>query len=133
MTVPKRFGVLRFFGMLMKVIAWIMLALSVLAAIGAVIAGNAAVVTNALTQFLPEGVLIGAGGGFVIGIMVLLYGIFNFLLLYVVGESLHLSLAMEENTRLTAALLLRMHQESQPAEPASYGQTGSGFVNEPFE
>ena len=50
-----------------------------------------------------------------------------------VGESLHLSLAMEENTRLTAALLLRMHQESQPAEPASYGQTGSGFVNEPFE
>lgn len=133
MTVPKRFGVLRFFGMLMKVIAWIMLALSVLAAIGAVIAGNSAVVTNALTQFLPEGVLIGAGGGFVIGIMVLLYGIFNFLLLYVVGESLHLSLAMEENTRLTAALLLRMHQESQPAEPASYGQTGSGFVNEPFE
>ena len=71
MTVPKRFGVLRFFGMLMKVIAWIMLALSVLAAIGAVIAGNSAVVTNALTQFLPEGVLIGAGGGFLIGIMVL--------------------------------------------------------------
>ena len=40
MTVPKRFGVLRFFGTLMKVIAWIILVLSVLLAIFAVIAGS---------------------------------------------------------------------------------------------
>jgi len=133
MTVPKRFGVLRFFGTLMKVIAWIVLVLSVLGAIGAVIAGSSTAVTNLLTQFLPADAFASTGGGIVIGIMVLLYGILNFLILYVVGESLHLSLAMEENTRLTAALLLRMHQESQPAEPASYGQAGSGFVNEPFE
>lgn len=133
MTVPKRFGVLRFFGTLMKVIAWIVLVLSVLSAIGVVIAGSSPAVTDVLTQFLPQGALVGAGGGFVIGILALLYGFVNFLVLYVVGESLHLSLAMEENTRLTAALLLRMHQESQPAEPSSYGQTGSGFVNEPFE
>ena len=81
----------------------------------------------------PEGAIAGAAGGITIGIFVLLYGFMNFLVFYVVGESLHLSLAMEENTRLTAALLLRMHQESQPEEPPAYGPSGSGFVNEPFE
>ena len=40
MTVPKRFGVLRFFGTLLKVIAWIVLVVSILLAIGAVVAGG---------------------------------------------------------------------------------------------
>ena len=133
MTVPKRFGVLRFFGTLMKVIAWIILVLSVLLAIFAVSAGSSTAVTNILENALPEGAIAGAAGGITIGIFVLLYGFMNFLVFYVVGESLHLSLAMEENTRLTAALLLRMHQESQPEEPPAYGPSGSGFVNEPFE
>lgn len=133
MTVPKRFGVLRFFGTLMKVIAWIVLVLSVLGAIAAVIAGSSSAVNDVLTNALPQGALVGAGGGIMIGILILLFGFLYFLLFYVVGESLHLSLAMEENTRLTAALLLRMHQESQTEEPASYGPSGSGFVKEPFE
>ena len=40
MTVPKRFGIIRFFGTLLKVIAWIALVFSVLGAIGAVVFGS---------------------------------------------------------------------------------------------
>ena len=59
-------------------------------------------------------------------------GIIYFLLLYAAGESLHLQLALEENTRLTAALLLRMHQESHQSDPrAPY--SGSGFASDPCE
>ncbi len=135
MTVPKRFGVLRFFGTLMKVIAWIVLVLSVLGAIAAVIAGSSNTVTDLIANALPpsQSAMIGAGGGFVIGLFILLFGFLYFLLFYVAGETLYLSLAVEENTRLTAALLLRMHQESQTEEPPAYGPSGSGFVNETFE
>jgi hypothetical protein len=131
MTVPKRFGVLRFFGTLLKVIAWIVLVLSILSAIGAVIAGGSLV--DALTGAVGESAaLLGAGGGIIAGLFVLIIGLMYFLILYVTGESLHLQLAVEENTRLTAALLLRMHQEGQGEVSAPYG-AGGGFVNEPYD
>lgn len=133
MTVPKRFGVLRFFGTLLKVVAWIVLILSILLAIGAALAGGT------LVGMLPDlgdnaamaGAL-GTGGGILAGIGVLIVGLLYFLVLYVSGESLHLQLAVEENTRLTAALLLRMHQEGQGDAAAPYG-AGGGFVNEPYD
>ena len=133
MTVPKRFGVLRFFGTLLKVVAWIILVLSILAAIGAALAGGT------LMSSLPDlgenaafASSLGAGGGIIAGLFVLILGLVYFLILYVSGESLHLSLAVEENTRLTAALLLRMHQEGQGDAAAPYG-AGGGFVNEPYD
>ncbi len=132
MTVPKRFGVLRFFGTLLKVIAWIVLVLSVLGAIIAVVAGSA--FSGTLTQLLGEGAAgLGAGGGIIAGLGLLIMGLFYFLVLYVTGESLHLQVAVEENTRLTAALLLRMHQEGQGEASAAYGPATGGFINEPFE
>jgi hypothetical protein len=135
MTVPKRFGILRFFGTFVKVIAWIFLVLSVLGAIGAVLVGSASFFTNLAADTLPLGDLplagvgaLGIAGGFGI----LLGGLLNFLIFYVVGESIHMQLAVEENTRLTAALLLRMHQESRvQEEQAAYGD--SGFVTEAYE
>jgi hypothetical protein len=131
MTVPKRFGVLRFFGTLLKVIAWIVLILSILSAIGAVVAGSALV--ESLGPTLGDSAaLLGSGGGILAGLFVLILGLIYFLILYVSGESLHLQLAVEENTRLTAALLLRMHQEGQGDTGAPYG-AGGGFVNEPYE
>jgi hypothetical protein len=131
MTVPKRFGVLRFFGTLMKVIAWIVLILSILSAIGAALGGSTLVTT--LSPTLGENAdLIGAGGGILIGIFVLIIGLLYFLVLYVAGESLHMQLAVEENTRLTAALLLRMHQEGQGDGGTPYG-SGGGFVSEPYD
>jgi hypothetical protein len=141
MTVPKRFGVLRFFGTLLKVIAWIVLVVSVLGAILAVIFGSSPVMTGLLEQSLPAGtdasVLTGAGigGGIVIGLLLLIFGLIYFLMLYVAGESIHLQLAVEENTRLTAALLLRMHQEGQVDSATGYGAggaTGGGFSTESY-
>ena len=136
MTVPKRFGVLRFFGTLLKVVAWIVLILSILAAIGAALAGGSDMASSLLsTTPALSGVQLGDGGlvgGILIGLFVLIVGLVYFLVLYVSGESLHLSLAVEENTRLTAALLLRMHQEGQGDAAAPYG-AGGGFVNEPYD
>jgi len=135
MTVPKRFGVLRFFGTLLKVVAWIVLILSILAAIGAALASNALLgVLNATpgpqTQFINA--LGNAGGGIVAGVFIVILGLLYFLIFYVVGESIHLQLAVEENTRLTAALLLRMHQEGQGESTSPYG-AGGGFTHEPYD
>ena len=130
MAVPKRFAVLRFFGNLMKVVAWIFLVLAIVSSIGAGIAGSlfgSAVAAN--FPFVAE--LMNSAGGIVAGLVVLFFGLFYFLLLYVIGEAILMQLAMEENTRLTAALLLKMHQDSQVEEPPSY--TPGGFASEPFD
>ena len=130
MAVPKRFAVLRFFGNLMKVVAWIFLVLAIVSSIGAGIAGSlfgSAVAAN--FPFVAE--LMNSAGGIVAGLVVLFFGLFYFLLLYVIGEAIQMQLAMEENTRLTAALLLKMHQDSQVEEPPSY--TPGGFASEPFD
>lgn len=133
MTVPKRFGVLRFFGTLLKVIAWIILVVSILSAIGAAVAGGT--LMNALPATGVDPATLGplaTGGGILLGLFVLILGLIYFLILYVTGENLHLQLAVEENTRLTAALLLRMHQEGQGDSASPYG-AGGGFVNEPYD
>ncbi|MBV7330264.1 hypothetical protein KFU94_18850 [Chloroflexi bacterium TSY] len=134
MTVPKRFGVLRLLGTLMKVLAWLILIAAVIFAIS----------VGILFQFVPDLAQINwwthlllviipilenaqvdttnlaTGGGIITGIIVLLYA---------AGESLQLQVALEENTRLTAALLLRMHQESQIEPDPGYGV--GGFGDEP--
>ncbi|MCB9161794.1 MAG: hypothetical protein H6644_23095 [Caldilineaceae bacterium] len=129
MSVPKRFAVLRFFGSLLKVLAWILLVLAIVAAVGAAIAGSSAI--PFLQESLGENAaLVSAGGGIISGLVALFIGLFYFVAFYAMGEYIHLALAVEENTRLTAALLLRMHQESQPEQTPSY--TG-GFTTEPFD
>lgn len=131
MTVPKRFGVLRFVGTLLKVVAWILLVLFILGAIAAVLFGG---------QLIDQLQTLGAVGalalptnlsGIALGVSMLFLGIIYFLVLYVVGERLLLTVAVEENTRLTAALLLRLHQEGQTVgRVASYA---TSYPSEPFE
>lgn len=131
MSVPKRFGILRLVGTLLKVLAWIVLVVAILIAIGVVVAGAQLmpILGTALGPDADPAAFAGAGG-IIVAIMSLVVGLIYFLLLYAAGESMHLQVALEENTRLTAALLLRMHQESQvEAEP----EYTPGFANEPFE
>lgn len=131
MAVPKRFGVLRLVGTLLKVLAWIVLVVFVLFAIVAAIAGVTMPFLGPFFSSINADVSPGgAGGGIVIGIAALVVGLIYFLLLYAVGESFHLQIAMEENTRLTAALLLRMHQDSQVEAEPDYA---AGYASEPFE
>ncbi len=137
MTVPKRFGVLRFFAALLRVVAWVVLILGIIFAILAAL-GN---YTNLLsTDALPAIPFVGpfltllgtTAGGIAAGISVALSALIVFLVYYALAESLSLQLALEENTRLTAALLLRMHQESQP-DPRAAAAYGPTYASEPFE
>lgn len=124
MAVPKRFGILRLVGNALKVIAWIILVVSVLLAI---VVGIAAPVlpTDSLEPLLGAfpGVdpALLASSGLLIGIVTLITGLIYFLVFYAAGENILLRVALEENTRLTAALLLRMHQDSQVEPEPEYG------------
>jgi hypothetical protein len=79
-------------------------------------------------QFAPLASTIAGAGGIMLAIFVLLGGLLYFVLFYALGEMIALQIAIEENTRLTAALLLKMHQDSlvdtRPAYPGA-------FANEP--
>lgn len=135
MTVPKRFGVLRFLAALLRVLAWVVLILTILGAIVVGINGFTSLLqTESLVNIPYLGALLnlaGAGvGAIVTAILFALGGLLYFVILYAAAESLSLNLAVEENTRLTAALLLRMHQESQPDTRSGYGPT---YPSEPFE
>jgi hypothetical protein len=119
MTVPKRFDLLRFVATMLKVFAWITLVLSILSAIGVVLAGGQ--MGTVLDQAIPGmGAALSGQGGLIGGIIaavgVLLVGVLYFVILY------------EENTRLTAALLLKMHQDTQVDTRTPYA---GGFANEP--
>jgi hypothetical protein len=135
MTVPKRFGVLRIVGWVLKILAWVVLVVSILFAIFTGIAAGGSglqLLGDALPANNPLALLLSStAGGVMAGLIVLLGGVLYFLLLYAAGESFHLQLALEENTRLTAALLLRMHQESQQESRSGY--TTSAFETERFE
>lgn len=129
MTVPKRFDVLRFMGALLKVLAWISLILSILSAIGVVLLPQMMNLSELLGGNADMISATGAGAIFS-GLFILIGGLLNFVFLYALGELLLLQLAIEENTRLTAALLLKMHQDTQPEpQPAAYA--AGGFANEP--
>ncbi|HHW85115.1 MAG TPA: hypothetical protein GX400_02765 [Chloroflexi bacterium] len=132
MTVPKRFEVLRFMGALFKVFAWITLILAILSAIAIVLLPQISGLSDVLGPYAGLAVAAGAGA-IVTGLLVLLGGLLNFVMLYALGEIILLQIAVEENTRLTAALLLKMHQDTLPeptASAAAYPPPG-GFANEP--
>jgi hypothetical protein len=132
MTVPKRFDILRFFSGLLKVLAWINLVLAILSAIGMALAGGqlGPFLELAGAQFAPMASMIAGFGGIVLAVFVLLGGLFYFVLLYALGEMISLQIAVEENTRLTAALLLKMHQDSQVDTRPAAAYPGA-FANEP--
>ncbi|HMN28961.1 MAG TPA: hypothetical protein PKE45_12490 [Caldilineaceae bacterium] len=135
MTVPKRFGVLRLVGWVLKIIAWIELVGFIIAAILTALAATGSGLQQLsgvpLFQGLLAGILGSALGGVLAGLVVLLAGAVSFLFFYALGEVIHLQLALEENSRLTAALLLRMHQESQQETRSSY--SAPAFESERFE
>lgn len=126
MAVPKRFGVLRLVGTLLKVISWIIfvlaIVLGILAGLADSVPGIKALVDGLSGIGLPA--LLSSYGGLLTGIGLFLTGLLTWLLVYSAGENFLLRVAYEENTRLTAALLLRMHQDSQIDADAAYGTTG---------
>ena len=135
MTVLKRFGVLRFIAVVLKVIAWIFLVVAILAGIAAALSQFTGFIQTPNAIDIPIigsffNILGASAAGIIFGVAATLSGILTFILWYASAELISLYLAVEENTRLTAALLLRMHQESQPDTRAGYT---SPYASEPFE
>ena len=112
----KRYGALRFIGTIYKLIGIIVMLLSVLLALGAcagVLVGGAAFRETAAQSGVP--ILGSLIGGIIVAVFGLLYGGAIGLTLFAAGDFISLLLALEENTRSTAALL-----RGQPAPPASH-------------
>ncbi|MCX7840218.1 MAG: hypothetical protein N2559_12325 [Anaerolineae bacterium] len=102
----KKFRVLRVVASIWKIIAWLVLVLSVLGGCGAL-----ATTLMASSQWSRQssafglGILGGALGGVVMAIGAILLGAFYFISLYAVAELIDVVLALEENTRATVELL----------------------------
>ena len=104
----KKFTVLRTIGTVYKVLAWIVLVLGILAALGVLAAGvwGEARAVRAPGIFPRSYVpLMGIAGGFLGALGIALGAGFYFLLIYAFGEAIYLALAIEENTRETAQYL----------------------------
>ena len=106
----KKYRVLRIVATIWKVLAWIVLVVSILGGCGtlalSVLGGSAAARANDLT---------GLGGGLIGGLFAALIAIFlgvlYFVSLYAFAELVDVMLALEENTRMTAEQLKLMQPQ----------------------
>ncbi|MBM4464072.1 MAG: hypothetical protein FJ014_00640 [Chloroflexi bacterium] len=113
----QKFTVLRLIGTIYKVLAWIVLVIGLLAALGVLAAGiwgETQVLRTPRIFPRPYTPLMGIAGG-IFGALGLVLGAgFYFLLIYALGEAIYLALAIEENTRATVQYLRREFTETLP-------------------
>jgi hypothetical protein len=104
-TVQKKYKVLRFIAVLMKVFAFLAGGLLVIAGVVMFIAGAAASSRgsfgNTPADFGPTAFL----GGALTGLLMLVYGVFVFIFLYAYAEWMYVFMDIEENTRVTNEML----------------------------
>jgi hypothetical protein len=101
--VEKRFKVLRLIAILIKIFAFVAGGLMVIAALVMMVAGAAS--SSAARSSAIEAIGPQLFGGFVGGVIFLVYGVFMFVFLYGYAEVIYLFLALEENTRVTNEML----------------------------
>jgi hypothetical protein len=101
----KKYRVLRVVATIYKVLAWILLVVSVLGGCGAiafgVMAGGAGSSSNNALGPLLGGVV----GGAISGLVAIFFGVIYFLFLYAFAELIDVALALESNTRATVEQL----------------------------
>ena len=101
----KKFKILRIVATIWKVLAWIVLVLSVLGGcanivFGVMLGAGARNTGNALGLSA-----FGALGGVIIALVAIFFGVLYFIFLYAFAEIVDVMLALEENTRSTAEQL----------------------------
>ncbi len=105
----KKFKMLRVVGTIYKVLAWIVLVIGVLSALGVLGAGIWGQARLARPPGMPPRALlpgwVGVAGGIMGALGIALMALFYFLFLYAFGEAIYLALAIEENTREMALYL----------------------------
>ena len=103
----KHFRVLRFLALLYQILAWVVLVVGIVAAVGVVVVG--ATIGRVPVSLFPGVPSVPFGGGLVSGIIlglaILIGALLSFVLHYAAGELIHLALAIEHNTRETAYYL----------------------------
>ena len=103
----KQFRVLRFLALLYQILAWVVLVVGIVAAVGVVVVG--ATIGRVPVSLFPGMPSVPFGGGLVSGIIlglaILIGALLSFVLHYAAGELIHLALAIEHNTRETAYYL----------------------------
>ncbi len=102
----QKFRVLRIVAIIWKVLAWLVLVLSVLGGCGTValglMAGGSAAARNSDMLGLGAG---GVVGGVITALIAIFFGVLYFVFLYAFSELVDVMLALEENTRATAEQL----------------------------
>jgi len=102
----KKFRALRIIGTVFKILAWITLAMGVLAALVVLVSGvMGGAVLGPEARHMMGGMMGGLLGGIVGGLLTLIISVIYFMALYAAGEFIYLGLAVEENTRETTTLL----------------------------
>lgn len=104
-SMEKRFRALRTIGTLLKVVAWIVLVVTVLGAIFVAIAGFSgpmSMLGDAVGREAAGYMVSGAFAAIIMGGAFLLGGVIYFVILYAAAEGIYVILSIEENTRLTA-------------------------------
>jgi len=103
--VEKRFRALRFLATLVKILAFVVAGLCVIAGLIFIIAGIAGGSTSTSNAPFNQAGPTAFVGGFVGGVMLIVYGAFAFVFLYAYAEMIYLFLGIEENTRITNEVL----------------------------
>lgn len=115
----SRFGILRFIGSLYKIIGIILAVLAVIAALGVCLMSfisGAALDTLGREFGMPGAGMAGGFFGGLFGALMLLIGLgIAAISQYAIGEAIFLFLAIEENTRATAAFLQQREVGGQPS------------------
>ncbi len=105
----KKYRVLRIDATIWKVIAWIVLVVSILGGCGSLALGVLGGSAARANDFTGLGPLL---GGLVTALIAIFFGILYFVSLYAFAELVDVMLALEENTRATAEELKLMQPKA---------------------
>lgn len=120
----KRFRALRIVAAVWKILAWIILILTGLLALGiviiGVIQGRVGYPSDVLAALPGLAAVTGPIMGIVAGVGLLLMALVQFVLMYAAGEVIELGLSIEQNTRETAYYLKGENTIPAPPLPVSW-------------
>jgi hypothetical protein len=131
----KRFKILRFVGSFYKVVGIIIGAITIISALGfCIVSIVGGTTTERIIQSMNPngggqalGMLGGVVGGLIVSLLIILGGGIYAVTIYALGEAVYLLIALEENTRHTAVMLLRQfeHEHPEPTFPPPHQPAAS--------
>jgi hypothetical protein len=104
-SVQRKYKVLRFIAVLMKVFAFLAGGILVVAGVVMFVAGAAAGSRGSFGNTSPDLGPAAFLGGAMTGLILLVYGVFVFIFLYAYAEWMYVFMDIEENTRVTNEML----------------------------